>query len=385
MKHKRFFFFSILLGWTILFSCSPTGSKNAGTDNGWYLEIVDSLIVDYVGTLYLHDYDIDRKTYLMEDFQKGVIFLIGKSGEVLTQFSLNTDGPNAIRSPLSFGFYNGEITIMDAQKGFLIFSDTGEITGRIEIPQPYFYVNMLRTPLYSLGNELAYIRPERGELDLNNQSEMFRGIYRSPLLEVFDPGSGTVRNTMDFPPHTKYGSGQFFHWIFPHILQQGEDWLLYMLAELKYHVYRKEGEEIVFQQTVDLGIEDAIPMHGVPLDQIEKMYEEGRYNVFGKIEIMYALENKRLVLYTKGVEEEVAKQYGHANRARWESFIKGIDRYLAIFDNNHQSLQKDIPIPNGLILTKVVNNEKEILALKDQDYFGVEESHVTFYKLKLRK
>jgi hypothetical protein len=321
----------------------------------------------------------------MEDFQKSEIFLIGKSGEVLARFPLSSDGPNAVRSPKAFGLFDGKIAIMDSQKGFLMFSDTGEITDRIEIPAPYFYVSTLRTPLFDLGDDLAYIRPERGKVDYSSRLEMFRKTYSSPILEVFDPASQTARNTMPFPPETIYQDGNFYHWTYPHIVKNGKEWLLQLLGELKYHVYHQVEGEILFQHTVDLDVKDAVPILGVPFEKMDDLYELWKHIYFGKIENLFVLDECILVQYTRGVKEETVRQYDRSNPEGWAAFMQIVDQHIAVLDKSHQVLQKDIPVPKGLVLTKVINDNDEILALKNQDYFGVEEDHVTFYMLKLKQ
>ncbi|WP_373493281.1 hypothetical protein [Aquiflexum sp.] len=48
-------------------------------------------------------------------------------------------------------------------------------------------------------------------------------------------------------------------------------------------------------------------------------------------------------------------------------------------------LQKDIPLPEGMIFSTVLNDQGQIIALKDQEYFGVEEEMVTLYKVEIGK
>lgn len=115
----------------------------------------------------------------------------------------------------------------------------------------------------------------------------------------------------------------------------------------------------------------------------QEWYEQKGNIIFGKIEKLYRRENDIIVIYTKGVEEEISKNYDRENRTEWMDFIYNIPRYAAVFNNDHQLVQKDILLPKGLIWSSVVNNKGEILALKNQDYFEVEEDFVTFYKLNL--
>jgi hypothetical protein len=198
-----------------------------------------------------------------------------------------------------------------------------------------------------------------------------------------NPISGNIRASMPFPPNTVYESGNFYHWLFPIVRKNGNEWLLSLLAERKYHVYREKNGEIRYEQTVELPLADAIDIKGVPLARIDDMYETSRNNIFGKIEELYHRKSDILVIYTKGVNEELVKLQDPENQEKWMQFIHGIPRYLAILDSNHQLKSIGIPLPKHLIFSSVMTGNGEILAVKNQETLGLEEDDVTIYKLNV--
>jgi hypothetical protein len=234
-----------------------------------------------------------------------------------------------------------------------------------------------------LGEQYAYIRPERDMSDYANTSAFYKRIYSSPILEVFDPESGEISNTMAFPPNTIYEDGNFYRWMFPSVENKDGKWYLYFLAERKYHVYEEKGNELIYVKTVNLNITDAIDMIGVPIENPELLNQQSEPNIFGRIEGLYPLTNHTVVIYTKGVKKEVSSQYDPEKMEEWLGFIEGIPRYAAILDKKDSLLQIDIELPKGLLFNSVFNNKDEIIALKNQDYFGIEEQNITFYKLKI--
>jgi hypothetical protein len=58
------------------------------------------------------------------------------------------------------------------------------------------------------------------------------------------------------------------------------------------------------------------------------------------------------------------------------------ETYAAIFNSKNELIQNDILVPSGLIFSRVITKDGEILVKKNQDYFGSEEDQVVYYKLK---
>jgi hypothetical protein len=188
---------------------------------------------------------------------------------------------------------------------------------------------------------------------------------------------------MPFPPNTVYSSGNFYNWTFPTIIKHRDEWILTLLAEQKYFVYQEKEGEIQFVKSVDLALKDAIPMPGIPMNRQADWYEEFGNVMFGKIENIYRRENDVIVIYTKGVAKEISEQYNRENWEEWLAFLESIPRYAAIFDDNHELIQKDLPLPKGVRLSSIINSEGAIIAEKNQEYFGVEEDFLTYYELEL--
>lgn len=364
------------------FGCSNNGKKSE-YDFAYKLMLTDSIQVDYQGNLFLYDYDSSTHLFLGMDNGTDEVLLFDREGNVSSRFHLAKDGPNAISWAMGWGFFKGQFTVMDAAKGLLFFSGEGEIVKRMDLNPPYTFINGLKSPVHALGKELAYIRPERGEQDYTNQAEMFESIYRSPILELVDLETGAYRQTMPFPPGTIYEDGNFYHWTFPAVIPAGEEWLVYFRGELAYHLYGQKEEHLVYQKTIDLDLKDAVEIKGVPMANMDDYYEASLYNVFGRIQNLFVLDSQILIHYTKGMEEEKAKSFPRNTMEERAAFSLQITDYLAVLDREHRILQKDIPVPQGITLSNVVDENGAIFGLKDQDYFGVEEDKVTFYQMKL--
>lgn len=375
---KHFFLTSILI---TLFGCNRQNTSGLPTDLD--LQVTDSIQVEYLGDLNVFDHDPQSGLYLGINHDVNSIVLFGDDGSVQHQFELQKDGPNAISWLQGKSFLEGKVTIMDSKKGLIQFDNNGQTSQRIEIPQEYFYLNGLNFSAYTLGKKYVYVRPERDLSDHSDPAAFYKRIYSSPILEVFDPVTRETSNTMAFPPGTVYSDGNFYRWMFPSIQKKGHKWYLFFLSERKYHVYEESGDELLLTKSVDLNLDDAVDMLGAPIEN-PSLINQQEPNIFGRIEHIYPLEQFTLLIYTKGVKKEISGQYDPAKMDEWMGFIETIPRYAAIFDTDDSLLQKDIELPKGLLFNGVSNGKDEILAMKNQVYFGTEEDIVTFYKLKVQ-
>lgn len=369
---------------TLLFSgCSQEKSKDELTDAyQWVLR--DSIQVDYMGELFLMDYDPLHELYLGRWNAQEEYVVFDESGKVKHIFKLTEDGPNSIAWAQGVNFLDGKICVMDESQGIHFFELDGTFISKLPIVENYFHINGLPFGSLKLGDEYFYLRPERGE-SLEDIPSMYGSTYSADIIELMNPTTGEVRTSMPFPPNTVYSSGNFYNWTFPSIYKYKDEWILWMLAEQKYFVYKEQEGEIVFSKVVDLNLKDAIPMPGIPMARYQDWYEAHRNVIFGRIEQIYRRESDVVVIYTKGVSEAISSQYSRDNREEWSAFLAGIQRYAAIFDNNHELIQKDILVPKGIWLSGVVHQNGAIIAQKNQEYFGAEEDFLTFYQLYLDK
>ncbi|WP_114747640.1 hypothetical protein [Pleomorphovibrio marinus] len=374
----------LLCFFVILLNLSCT--KKEGFSEGkpiYAVQLADSIKVNYLGNLVVFDFEAETGLYLGRNNATEEILLFDDTGEIKHQFTMHTDGPNAITWAMGIGFLDGHVSILDRKMGIVTFTHKGSIKNVTSIPNEYFYLNSLDFAAQKLGNELAYIKPMREEFDLSDWSKTFKSIYSGPILELLEPGTSRIRTTMPFPPNTIYEDGNYYHWTFPIIRKNENEWLVSLLAERKYHVYSQKEGEIQFDRTVDLAIEDAIDIRGVPLSRNSEMQEASKFNIFGKIEQIYHKGDKILVIYTKGIPEERVKQQNREDPIKWMQFIYSIPRYLAVLDQNHLLLEKDILLPGHMIFTSVLSGKGEIIAVKNQESLGLEEDDVTVYKLNV--
>ncbi|MCH7397205.1 hypothetical protein MM236_04355 [Belliella sp. DSM 107340] len=373
---KNLLFTILIIG---IFGCSKDKNSNQSISSNYELEITDSIRVDYLEELILFDID-DGRFLAKKDLVSYIIF--DETGKITSHIELKTDGPNAINMVYSAGFFGGRFTIMDLNKGLIQFTNEGEIINNISIPEDYIYMHPYNRPAFELGSKLAYYRPERDLIDWEDQEKFYKEYYKTPLLEVFDPITKEVELKMEIPETSIYQDGDFHFLYHPQIVKRGKIWYLFLMAELKFYVYEEKDEDLIFRESVSLNIKDHVPFPQADLQNRYELFSKLEKVISSMIEQLYAFDDKIILIYRKGVNENIVQNYNRENQSEWREFLESLPKYAAVFDSEYKLLQDDIELPKGIISTPVANKDGEIFVQKNQSYFG-EEDWNTYYKLKL--
>jgi hypothetical protein len=180
-----------------------------------------------------------------------------------------------------------------------------------------------------------------------------------------------------------YSDGNYYFWMFPTVIQSGKEWLLYFRNEMKFWVYTEAGGEVNFDREVSLEVLDAVKPIGVLFEQEEVYNSITKNNFPGTIREIYKSTDKTIVIYTKGISEELTREINRDEPGGQRELEKLRKYFVAVFDSEFHLIQNEIPVPSGLMFTTILTEEEEILALKHPDFFESEDDFVVYYKLKL--
>lgn len=379
----RFCFVAFVLSGSI--ACNPNGDRDSVNLSSYEARIMDSLLIDHLGNLWLLDYDFQSETYMSWGTGQRDLLLISKKGEIVSQFDIPSDGPNRIGSITSLDFENGEVRILENPGKIVHLNGDGEIVKKIDFPVYGFYLNGIAgDPYFPFKNEIAFVRPEKElsqeDIDWDEFYETgFQKIYQQPILEVLDTMSMKSRLTMEFPKESIYQDGKFYNWMFPTVTKEGKNWMLYFRGEMKFFLYQEVDNEIVFSQVVDLNVVDAVPAVGIPFDQIDEYDELRAKSVSGNIQSIIPTSDGYFVLYKKGLKEDEIKDFDLNSMQGRMAMQRSNPYFLALLDDEFNLIQNDIQLPKGVIYSRFLSPEGTLLGLKDQDYFGVEEDRNCYY------
>ncbi|SFB44460.1 hypothetical protein [Algoriphagus aquimarinus] len=375
-----------LFALNVLFSCSEKDQNISENAADFSLEIVDSMRIDYLGNLRIMDYDSVSRSFLAWISREKRVLIINEDGRIASNFAFPLEGPESMNGWVNpIALRNGKVELNVANQGFFRYDFEGNRIWEYKLPYEYYYLNGLKgDPIFSLGKEMAFIRPEQGEMDWDaGYKSLFEGVYSKSILEVIDTVSNATRETMPFPPNSMYSDGNFYYWMFPTVIQSGKEWLLYFRNEMKFWVYKEDAGEVNFQREVSLEVSDGVKAIGVAFEQEQEYAEITKNNFPGTIREIYKSTDKTIVIYTKGISEELTREIDRDEPDGRLELEKLKNYYVAVFDGEFKLLQKDIPVPKGLIFTTIITEDDEILALKHTDFFQTEDDFVIYYKLKL--
>lgn len=374
MKQLNFSFLILL----ILGASCTTKDVAADFEQSFQIEITDSLQIDYLGDLWITDYDsISQEFVAITKIDQELLF-IDTEGEITSTLNIPIEGPNSMQGIFLLSYRNEILHILSSVSGFHFTVKNGGFKRSIIFPYQYIiHTNSIDPAFSSLGNKIAYFKPVNfDELRKGGEVDFVKYLHTAPLLEVLDTVSMERHDTMDFPKTSMYVDGNYYFFPFPKIQKLGDKWYLHFLFELKYYVYKEVGEEIVLEKTIDLEVKEAV------LPRAESFEVAMEYSLSDQkpasILQLYRIGDKTIIIYKKGIQEELVKN------SITDPSVELVDKtFAAVFDKDNNLILNGIEVPEGLIFSRAITENGEILAKKNQDFFGTEEDQVVYYKLKL--
>ncbi|MDI1321775.1 MAG: hypothetical protein PSV36_03435 [Algoriphagus sp.] len=210
MKNQLF-----TLGLSLLFAFACTSKEEEIlqkplSEQSFEFEIYDSLVVDYLGNLYLADISKDGSTFLLVDHLTDSIFVTGASGEILHKFNKQGDGPGLYQQT-RLGpptFLNETEIIVPAFRGFYLYSLTGEPT-RTFLPefQPGFsMINQFKTNIVIHEGKIFFPWEGRIADEFGFDGKKFQ--VETKRVEILDLNDGKFTPALPFPKESKFNTNE---------------------------------------------------------------------------------------------------------------------------------------------------------------------------------
>jgi hypothetical protein len=210
MKTRPLLFGFILL---IGFACQTKESElpvSPLSEQNLEFETYDSLVVDYLGNLYLADISEDGKTFLLIDQQTDTLFITDSQGAILHKYTKKGDVPGFYQQG-RLGpprFLNSEEIVIPAFLGFYLYSLSGEATRKFlpDFNPSFSFINPYFNQLISYGDKIYY--PWEGRLadEYGVEGREFQTQVRK--VEVLDLKRGKFTPELPFPKASKFSTNE---------------------------------------------------------------------------------------------------------------------------------------------------------------------------------
>lgn len=366
-----------------LASCATENAKSIKPEK-LILQKTDSILVDYEGVFYLRDYHPEKDVFLAEDYQNNRLIEFNRDGDIEYQINWHQDGPDRLEAyPAGINYVGDSIAFILPQNQIMFLNKSAEITGKIPFETGSFYMNGLTGDnIFKLGDNFAYLRPENSEM-IENYDDLFGSVYSKPILEIFEASSKQRKYTMPFPTGSIYQPGSYRFWTFPTIKKRRADYFLFFHAEPWFYHYKQIENDILFHQKVPLPDTKFVQRKAVSMNQSSEYWDINGNIIEGRITGLYPLEKGIMVIYRKGMDENITSGYNTDDREVRRLLDDNHNPYLwAFFDYEMGAIAWNQACPEGIIWTSSYTKNGEIVGMKDQEFHGKEEKHQTFYLYK---
>lgn len=349
-------------------------------------EIYDSLVVDYLGNLYLADITEDGKTFLLIDQRSDTLFVADREGTILSKFKRLGDGPGFYQSsrlgPPSF--LSPKEIIVPAFRGFYLYSLSGEPT-RSFLPEFIPTISLIDTYNNNLVvHDDHVIFPWEGRLseELGVDGKEFQ--MASSRVEVLDLESGKFSPAIPFPDSSKFRTGEKTY------LNVNYHTLIASSSDTLYVAFR--NEPVIYGYSFS-DLTNPASIQPIPFEEFiqKEPKEEAHYGTYdmkdiyvGMIQNLHPTEKQRFLLtYNRGLTDQEYDEIFALETSDPEEFSRKRNKTntngQVLFDG--KSVSKVIMKPESLGFTFKFISEEEIWFTPNFEY--AENDYSVIYKTRL--
>lgn len=368
---------------TCFFACSSSHKTESNQNsphasNEWELQVVDSIQVDYLGTVGGADYK--NGIGVIFNFKENKLLKFDSTGKILHEQSYPTEGPGKIQYPSQIKILDEGEVLAASFMGWLYelnpdLSFKREI--KLEFPTEAKDGGGLLKNLDIWNGKIISYYPGR---DGANPYDPF--FFRDHfLLEKINPTTGESEPIIRIPKTSRYSTDKYFERPFLQFVVLKNHLFLTLENEPLIHVYdlAKNNE---YQHTFNFK-----PSKFLENGEHSKPYEYISFNKMRDAGILqfYPTEQGIFVLYTEGIPEDIYQQ-NELKKPENFPLHKNYQRQVIKIINPDSTLSNEINL--SYRIGRILNIEslsKPFYALRNDEYLGEEQDYLTFYKLQLVK
>ncbi|MCH7403601.1 hypothetical protein ACFOUP_13335 [Belliella kenyensis] len=302
---RLFTLFSLSL--LVFTSCSQSNQQKEKQEvNAYTFEIIDSVMVDYIGEVNWSAISKDGKHFLVSDWQKKDILLISSEGKILNSFNKTGDQPDAIGpSALSRPQFtkSNEWAIM-GRKGISAFDFEGNQTRKAS---PDFTSNV--SFIQADADNLLFISEDKAIVHLMGRDEKMN-YYINPeatQLELIDLKEGDFKGIITFPEESRFNNQDEIHdvmAIMPAMRIHKNKLYLAFKNDPKIYIYSLENLDNP-SKTISVNAEKFELKKGLDPSKADlgNIMINPRDFSYGRIEQIFVQDEKIIIEYSSGLSD----------------------------------------------------------------------------------
>ncbi len=370
----------ILLVGVLICACSERG-KDAGNiadSNEWELVILDSIQVDYLGSVGGGDFRNGIGVFF--NFQQNQLIEFDSIGRINYETSYPKDGPGKVEYPTQLRYTSDGRLFAASFMGWLYeLNQDLSLKEEIKLPFPSQARDgggFIRNLEYWNDSLISYYPGRNG---INPYDPHF--IRDNFLLEKIDTETGDAVPIIKIPSTSRYSSDKYFE----------RAWIQFGISENILHL-TLSNETLVHTYDLSnygayLSTIDFQPSKFLDNGEHQEKYQyiSGTKMLDGQIKQLFVTKKGSVIIYFEGIEEDVFIQNElkvPKNFPKYKDFQNQILK--VIYQDSILSNEIIIPYKIGEIMN-IEELDKPFYALRDDDFLGEEHDYITFYKLQLVK
>jgi len=376
MKVTHFLAASFIL---LFFSCSSPETKSEKPEelsNEWELVILDSIQVDYLGTV--DGGDFNDGVAVIHNMKENRLIKFDEKGKILHNQTYPIEGPGKVYYPSQLKILDDGNLIAASFIGWL-YEFNQDLTFKREIKLEFPTEardggGRLKNLDFYNGKIISYYPGRDG---VNPYApHFFRDHF---LLEKIDPETETSEPIIKIPNTSRYSTDKYYERPFLQFVVLKN--LLYLTLENEpmVHVYDLSDNN-KFLRTYHFN-----PSKFLDNGEHSKPYEYVSFRRMrdGSIQQFFPTEEGIFILYTEGISEDIYIQ----NELNIQGSIprhKDFQRQIIKIIQPDSTLSNEINVPYSIgRILNIKSLDEPFYALRDDEFIGEEQDYITFYKLKL--
>ncbi|MGM0579833.1 MAG: hypothetical protein ACQETL_04085 [Bacteroidota bacterium] len=390
---RNFLFITCITLAIIFSSCSSEKAKEniSDSDIEFQFEIVDSLLVDYLGVPLLCDFSPSQEHVLFFNKRNTEFIITDVKGEIISQFTKEGDIPD---NPGTLSdrpiFYDNHTVIAHGQKGIWAYDFEGENVWKIEREQPlsYWFSKSYGRSMYLLEPEhyFTVINYDQLAIDASKDS-----LYENQhALKIVNKNSESTKAAIPLESFSRYldGKGYQSSSMLPSNHFRGNQMVISYQKEDLIYIYEWKNKSFQLADTFSLNINPFYLDEGKDRESLEGQIGFSMGGKMGEAEVRgtwLLSEDQVLVFYNKGIKEPERKEPKMEKVG--ENSMKLVtpdnipeDEFQVYREGKKYG--RPFKLPNALSTLLYVDGDF-VWFKKNYEALGVEDDHAVFYKTKL--